>query len=1066
MPELDLTGIPKVSSPEDNASVNLKGIPKDPGFNLSGIPKQDGTISGPAFRALPDNFKMRKATPQEDQADFDFAVQRMADQMFTASTGMTPEQGIEAQQKLNNIISRGPRLAMAFVSPLMAAGFEALQQVKNVVADGIQKKKYSPFEQRLLTELLPEDLPKPVKVGANVAEILADIALMGGASNLAKKGLLEDTIKTIGGKLEKAGYGTGQVTLNRDKLAEVAKGTSLEDETKLWLKSKLADIKPKFNLPEPSPNVPTGLPTWSGAFGETNQQAAENIRKVVTASGGNLDKIAETIKKGIIIDNFTKPAGKALPLPDKIQILDDLNNSGFTSSPVENEKFNQFLNEQEINNPNEDLNFSNSVGSFIRNERGSVNLPDLPIRENLSKFKELLGKEFVRGYGLTPEARLAFTNLRESQELNEMEIIDLLKKNVQVSEGDAKLLTYHLENPEKYPIPSGLVPQAQFIRKSFDTAFEELKKRNLLSEKFPQTFINKLEGDIESEKEVIKTLNDGEAIQRHQEKINELNQKIDFLKKLNYVPHQYKPLIESQVIKLFSEGKISHKLISRPSRIIGREIATLDDAKEAGLIPEEDIRVLMGSYLNYVKNKVAIHDFIESLKTNESIVMPEKKAPEDWKKIPISQLDGFKVHPYLSDALRDYAITSYDKTGLILGAYDHINKLSKTILFYNPMIMSLNNLQQTYLAGGMNKNLPKDLWDSVKDLKEQTDFYKDSVKAGLFAAPYNTRPRIEDQIKLWIDESEKSYPALRKIVRLANPAEIYSELNKVTWNLDRIMRLAQVKHFMSKGMPFQKAVDRTNLFFVDYSMTPDHLRRQLNRVFLTPTYRMGIMRMYYNFARHPIENRGAIGRLIGFWIATGLFAAWQGYRIENGYRLVRKLKTPIETPDHKILEEQVFALPSPLFEYQKIFGRSASRNLYLNLARVPYIAASLAKNKDWKGDPIVDKALPIGDRSRQQIYYILKTYVAPVEAFESLSGQEQSAIEKVLNMLAISVYKRQGQTKFLINQVEGALSDLRDYRRRHPNASDEELRKVQLETQRRIDSIMKRIAEYERNGNE
>ncbi len=1076
MAEYNLIGIPKTSGTgeEEKPAYKLDGISKaSTEFNFNGIPNEDGDISLIPQIGEGHGKTMRPATKEEDQQDFDFAVSRFADQLAEASTGKTPEQLLKGQRELSGVMTRFPQVGIALTAPYLAAGFEALQQVKNAVVAAKKQEKYNPLEARFITELLPNDLPTPVKFAASVGEALTDVALIGGAANLAKQGLLDDTIKTIGKKLEDAGYGTGKVTINRETLKEYAKGTTLETEASNWLKAQALNVPAKDKIaaagkvmPEdfPAPS-PISLPPWSKAFGQNSEQAARNIQAVIKIAGTDEAKLVSGIKDGIIRGSIVDNTGAlGLSVPSAEKIISDLSESGFHLPGKNNFDYKTHLKEVELNAEPAPERLMNELSPYFNNERGSVTLPDMPIKQNIEGFKARLGQEFIRFYGITPEGRQAFTKLRESQEVREMDVIDFLKGNVSLSKQDAKLMTYHLENPGKYPIPDNLKNQASIIDGTFQEVFKELDKRGMMHEKFPDSFINKANKDIEEEQEAIKSLKDEKAIGYRLKKIAELKHRVDYLKTLSYVPHRYRPLIESQAVNLFREGKFSQKLSATVSKLKGRKIATLDEAKELGLIPEDDVRILLGSYMEYANRKIAIHDFIESIKPNKNIIMTDKEAPEDWKKVLLSQLDGYRVHPLMVRALEDYAMNPGNK-GLLWEGYDNVNRVLKTILFYNPFIMTINNLQQTYLAGGINTNLPKYLWESVHDMTQKTDFYKDAIQAGLFSSPYNVRPAISDQIKLWIDTSNEKYPKLKRTLETAvNPVAMYKEIGNATWNMDRVLRMSTVKYYLAKGMKFQDAVDKTNLFYVDYAFIPDHLRIGLNRVFLTPTYRSGVARLYYNLIRHPIKNKSAVGRLIGLWIATGLFAAWAGYKLENGYRLVKKLKEPIVTPEGKLLEEKVFALPSPLFEYQKIFGRAFARTLYLNLARVPYIGASIAENKDWKGEQITDRALPLDDRARQIIHYIIKTAIAPIEGFENLTGSEQTAIEKVLNMLSIAVYKRQGSTKYLINQTERTISDHKDYLRRHPKATDNQRREVQLETQKRIDLILKKIGEHERSN--
>jgi len=68
---------------------------------------------------------------------------------------------------------------------------------------------------------------------------------------------------------------------------------------------------------------------------------------------------------------------------------------------------------------------------------------------------------------------------------------------------------------------------------------------------------------------------------------------------------------------------------------------------------------------------------------------------------------------------------------------------------------------------------------------------------------------------------------------------------------------------------------------------------------------------------------------------------------------------------------------------------------------------SMKKNKDWKGDQIIDWGAPKHVIGGQISWYITKTYLAPLERFEMLGGDEQDAIAKALSFLAVSKYTRQ-----------------------------------------------------------
>lgn len=235
-----------------------------------------------------------EATP----ADFDFFTQNLADKLATASSGQTVPEMIESKNKLSGIIMRAPMLAMAPVAPIASAVVEGLNQAKNIIVSSVKNEKYSPIEIRVLNELLPKETPTAVRIAAMGGEALTDVALLGGLSNLAKQGLLKDTIKEIGMKLERAGYGTGQKTINMDVVKEAARGSTLDLEAERWLKAKLGDVKPKNNIGTTTPEKPVAGIAEPTVAPKTDQQRTVDVNQpeIIKAPPPSKEILAEAQK--------------------------------------------------------------------------------------------------------------------------------------------------------------------------------------------------------------------------------------------------------------------------------------------------------------------------------------------------------------------------------------------------------------------------------------------------------------------------------------------------------------------------------------------------------------------------------------------------------------------------------------------------------------------------------------------------------------------------------------------------------------------------------------------------
>ena len=218
------------------------------------LPNKPITPRPDEISSLPGGFPTREISPEEQKQDFDFSVKRMADRIATHATGLTPEQGEIGQKKLRKAIS--VPVSATLMGPLFTMGFEALNQAKNAIVSSVKKEKYSALDNRMLSELIPDDTNKIVKIGSHVTEVLADIALISAAGNLAKQGMLKDTLSTMGKKLSKAGYGEGKMTITKDAIKKVAKGTTLEQEASMWVRAKTLKVKPKGGAVVPKVALP------------------------------------------------------------------------------------------------------------------------------------------------------------------------------------------------------------------------------------------------------------------------------------------------------------------------------------------------------------------------------------------------------------------------------------------------------------------------------------------------------------------------------------------------------------------------------------------------------------------------------------------------------------------------------------------------------------------------------------------------------------------------------------------------------------------------------------------
>lgn len=198
----------------------------------------------PVIKAAPEDMTGVKTIEPSAEQKYRF----FTDRLLTSVYGEDELNKIkEGQKRLNIFMTKAPKLALAFASPIYAFGFETFDQAKSVLVSTLKKEKFSLLEERYLNELLPKSAPTPIKIAAGIGESLTDIAIVGGLMNLAKGGMLKGAINEVGNKLSEAGYGEGKVTIPEEVINEAIKGTSVENAAKAYIKAKNLDIPKKID---------------------------------------------------------------------------------------------------------------------------------------------------------------------------------------------------------------------------------------------------------------------------------------------------------------------------------------------------------------------------------------------------------------------------------------------------------------------------------------------------------------------------------------------------------------------------------------------------------------------------------------------------------------------------------------------------------------------------------------------------------------------------------------------------------------------------------------------------
>lgn len=680
--------------------------------------------------------------------------------------------------------------------------------------------------------------------------------------------------------------------------------------------------------------------------------------------------------------------------------------------------------------------------------------------------------------------------------MRQEDLLNFFEKEFPITAEEAERLMYHRENPGKYQIKDELQIYADKVDKLMELSRNLQESRGLQSKFFPESFIDKAQKKIKEHEETIPNLQQEAAINRHRQSIEDLKDYIDFLKGLNYIPHKYLQSEEIQrgALKLMPEGKVSKKFRDTISQLKGREIDTLDAAEEMGLIPETDIRKVLASHFEYLYRKIAIHDVIEQLKENKHILQPADEAPDSWDRLAVSQLSDYKAHPIFSKAIEDFTY-SYN-TGIIGQGYDAVNRAGKSIVFYNPVILPFWNTFQGVAAGSVNPLRPfhtaKIHNEAFKDVMGKRELYKELVKRGVYGTPIeNHYPNsFEDSVGIMVNRMDDNYPAWKKAAEkiTGKPVDwktytgipdLYKMNWNLTWFLNRVQRTATVRHALSTGMNLDEAARYANTMHANYNTLTRKSKKWLNRTFLVPTYKKA---MIYDLPKYVAKNTfklakniakgesataeqkqafSSLFRLLVLGGATLGLASAAGYRLREGYRLIKRLEEPEVTEEGEVLTERVITLPGPFAEIPKLKERlkRGPEGLYMYMAKVPQMFWGLKRNRRWMGDKYFNEGAHPQVQARQVMTGLLRDYLAPVDRVALMTDDESEALDNILSQIGIATYKRGGSERRILYEIFDAKSKLKDYLRK-PDVSIEDKRKAKEHYKDIIEDKIRELEDY------
>lgn len=417
-----------------------------------------------------------------------------------------------------------------------------------------------------------------------------------------------------------------------------------------------------------------------------------------------------------------------------------------------------------------------------------------------------------------------------------------------------------------------------------------------------------------------------------------------------------------------------------------RNTFTIKQLLEEGLIDISDVNPfhIIASYARRKGRDMAALDIVNAGKADGFVLDKNAVTGTMFRDIPgyvAPMFSRYKVHPLLADWIYDLRSADYPKTKvgrLIEQTFNY----TKAAAFYNPAIMSSNNLVQAVMLGYLRSPLQwKWLGRGMKDAFTRSPEYWKALDLGVASEPMNMPFRDVYQAldKMSQFGNPKVVDMLKKMLPHNALKSIYKLSQDITWQIDRGFRVAGYRYGVEKlGLTPAEAARLSAQFFGDYASVPPKTRRKLNKILFTPTYKIVMGKLYGKMIKGVITGAKDLWRhdkttrayakglfaMLGVSIAADAVMRLAGFdRDEWGRRYTKEIDTEAGP------KELVVTWGTPANMFTKYVARAFESAKKSDVGST-WIASFFNKNK-FELHPVYQLALKLADNKNNdgdQIY--------------------------------------------------------------------------------------------------
>jgi len=278
-----------------------------------------------------------------------------------------------------------------------------------------------------------------------------------------------------------------------------------------------------------------------------------------------------------------------------------------------------------------------------------------------------------------------------------------------------------------------------------------------------------------------------------------------------------------------------------------RDTALISDLIDWGIITKEqaDIRYIIANYARRKGRDIALLRVFKAAKKEGLVTLGEKPNFTQLHIQKFPMFKGYQVHPAFAEWLYEYL----EGIGRGQTRTERVLSTIKGFQFHNPFFLGMYDIiQSAMLSQGRAlrpKYLKKGLMSAVKKDSDYWEALDNYIASKPFKSPHESwEQMVENAKNPWTTRALRMMDPRRVAHPVAGLKDVYSLSWNTAWWLDKMIRNISYQYLLDKGFVPREAAQIAALYHSDYADVPPKLRRMLNKICFTPTFKITMAKAY------------------------------------------------------------------------------------------------------------------------------------------------------------------------------------------------------------------------------